>query len=109
MREQSAPSEKGRLPWAETTEKKRHEGILVLPTIAAMGLAAGGSNIAEVSVNSLNRLTIHLAEAVNTIARANGQSIEKSTELNRHREHLHGHLWWNLRSRLVRYGCGAAG
>jgi hypothetical protein len=36
------------LNWgAITPEKKGHEGILVLPTIAAMGLAAGGSNIAK--------------------------------------------------------------
>jgi hypothetical protein len=58
------------------TGKKCRKGVLVLATTAAMGLAAG-SNLAEVSVNSLNRLAIQLAEAVSAVASANRQSPEE--------------------------------
>jgi hypothetical protein len=43
---------------ASSEEQKRRDGILVLAAIATMGLAAGDSSLAQVFINSLDRLAI---------------------------------------------------
>jgi len=53
----------------------------VLATIATVGLAAGDSGLAQMSAYSLDRLTIELAETVNTIPRANGRSTAECAKL----------------------------
>ena len=53
----------------------------MLAAIATVGLAAGDSGLPQMSANSLDRLTIQLAETVNTVARANGRSTEGFAEL----------------------------
>jgi len=60
------------------------KSVLVLATIATMGLAARDSSVAQVFANSLDRLAIKLTETINTVARATGQATEKLTELERH-------------------------
>ena len=58
----------------------------MLAAIASVGLAAGDSSLVQISVNGLDRLAIQLAETVNTVAGANGQSTEEFAELIPHRE-----------------------
>ena len=58
----------------------------MLAAIATAGLAAGDSSLAQISANGLDRLAIQLAETVNTVAGANGQSTEEFAELILHRE-----------------------
>ena len=58
----------------------------MLAAIATMGLAAADSSLAQVFTNSLDRLAIQLAETVQTVARANGQSTQEFAGLIPHRE-----------------------
>jgi hypothetical protein len=56
----------------------------VLATNAAVGVVARNSRISQVFANRVDRLTIHLAKTLNTVARASGQATEKLAELERH-------------------------
>ncbi len=58
----------------------------MLAATATVGLAACDSSLAQISANGLDRLAIQLAETVNTVAGANGQSTEEFAELIPHRE-----------------------
>ena len=52
----------------------------MLAAMTTMGLAARDFGLAKVSANRFDRLAIQIAETVNTIARANGQSTEEFAE-----------------------------
>ena len=65
----------------EAGRKKRYDNVFVLAAMATMGLAAGGSSLAEVSANRLDRFAIEVAETVKTVAGASGQSSKELAEL----------------------------
>lgn len=52
--------------------------------MAAMGVVARNSSLAQVSANAFYGLAIQLAETVKAVTRANGKTIEEFVELLRH-------------------------
>jgi hypothetical protein len=80
---------------------------LCSPQMATMGFAAGDSDLAKVFANRFDRLAIQVAETVDTVARANGQSTEEFPKLIEARGHgdLRMHRIGNASARTRRIEC----